>query len=138
MRRLWTVLALAALVAVAGCSHKGHKPVAGKETTIDRGVLAHGGTDTLRLGRIRYGEIVERRFSIRNATGRPLVILSHQSTCACTEIEYERKPIAPSDVLPVVCRFDSTGEYGDKLTVVSLNLSETEQKLELLVMCEIE
>lgn len=132
------IVAAMAFLAVA-CTGSGRdsRPT-GVVFAIDDTTMAKGRTDTLRLGHIYPGEIVQKEFSIVNNTDKPIVVLGYEATCGCTRMIYDDSPLRPGEARRMVCRFDSSGEYGWTLTVLSLNISGAGKRHRLLVECEID
>lgn len=110
----------------------------GKEVVITDSLLVCGGSDTLRLGRLGSGEQALVRFSLRNQSTVPLVILSHELTCGCIELHYENKPVAVGGYLPVEMQFDSRGLYGWQLKLFYLRLHGSDHPLKCYVEAIVE
>ncbi len=138
MRRLPTAFAIAAIsFLVCGCtSHDGRK-YAGRSIEITDSVLVHGGTDTLRLGSMFQREVVQKSFRLVNATENPLVLLGYETTCGCTQLIYDRKVLKPQEHCDMTCRYDSAGEYGWTMTVLSLRIAGAEKSFDIFVECEV-
>lgn len=124
-----------ALIACAGRDR--HAVPAGTIFVMNDSTLLHGGIDSLQLGRMHSGEVIHREFYVRNSTGNPVVILGYETTCGCTALSYDDSPIEPGESRRMTCRFDSSGEYGQTLTVLSLNLYGTDKRHRILVLSEI-
>lgn len=138
MRRLPTLFAIAAIsFLVCGCASPDGRKYAGKSIEITDSVLAHGGTDTLRLGSMFQREVVQKGFRLVNATENPLVLLGYETTCGCTQLIYDRKVLKPQEYCDMTCRYDSAGEYGWMLTVVSLRIAGADKSFDIFVECEV-
>jgi hypothetical protein len=95
--------------------------------------------DTLiELGRIREGEIVQFDARIRNVGTEPLVIKSVDTSCGCTSVEYEKRPIAPNETGQFSFRFDSRGFWGTQLKLIELDTSVSQYPFQVMVRAEIE
>lgn len=133
-----TVFATAAALLAVSCADSGRQRLpAGTIFNINDSTMLHGAADTLLLGHMYQGEVVQKDFYIRNSTEEPIVILGCEISCGCTQMIYDDAPIAPGEYRKVTCRFDSAGEYGWSLTVVSFNLSGTDKRHRLLVDSEV-
>lgn len=94
--------------------------------------------DTLRLGRMRSGEVIEQWVGLHNATATPIVITRTETTCGCTAIDYPSQPIAAGDTARIAVRFDSQGFYGWQFKRVRLYTSAGMQYLTIYVEAEVE
>ena len=72
-------------------------------------LLTAGVADTLKLGHMHSGEMVVKTITLRNDTDEPLVIMRHETTCHCTSMEYDKRPVKPGELIDVKCTFDSRG-----------------------------
>ena len=105
-----------------------------KKATVFRG---GGACDTVSLGRLREGEVVVRRFSLHNTGKTPLVILSVETGCGCTEVEFPRQPLLPGERRPFSFSFDSRGFYGWQLKTVTIRTSAGGQPFRLLITADV-
>lgn len=139
MRRLPTALAIAATISLlaCGCATPAEKRYAGRNIAITDSVLVHGGADTLRLGAMYRREVVQKNFRLTNATEHPLVLLGYETTCGCTQLIYDRKVLKPHEYCDMTCRYDSAGEYGWTMTVLSLRIAESDKTFDIFVECEV-
>lgn len=76
--------------------------------------------DTLRLGRIAEGDVVEGSFGLRNATQRPVVVLQVITGCGCTTAEIDPSPVAPGEERTVTFRFDSRDRFGQQFKSIEI------------------
>lgn len=89
-------------------------------------MLRAGVPDTLRLGRMREGEVVVKEFLLRNEDDKPFVITDFKTNCGCITFDFNRQPVKPGEDKTVALRFDSRGYYGNvvKKTTVLTSFSE--------------
>lgn len=136
---------LALCLAWVACG--GRKTSAGADATPPAGarvvaltdsLLAAGGCDTLRFGRMRPGEIAVKRLWIENRTPQPLVIVSYTRSCGCTTLDYSAEPIAPGAARRLELAFDSRGERGWQLKLVELSLAGVARNLRLYVEADVD
>lgn len=140
MRRLPTAIAIvfaAISILACGCTSPAEKKYAGKSIAITDSVLVHGGADTLRLGSMFRREVVQKSFRLVNATEKTVVLLGYDTTCGCTQLLYDRKVLKPHEYCDMTCRYDSAGEYGWTMTVVSLRMAGTDETFDIFVECEV-
>lgn len=106
-------LLCAAVVCCAACGRNSVPPKPkGRVFVLTDSLLAAGGRDTLRLGRLRSGEIAVSRLWFENRSSRPLIVASYERTCGCTSLEFGAEPFVPGDFRAVTLTFDSRGEWG--------------------------
>jgi len=135
---------LCALLAAACGPRAGRNPSAlptdrrGRTIVLTDSLLAAGGADTIRFGRLRSGETAEQRFWLLNATGRNIAVASYTRSCGCTTLEYDARPLAPGDAARLTLRFDTRGERGWQMKSIGLALAGIERPLRLLVEAEVE
>lgn len=101
-------------------------------------LLAAGGCDTVRLGRMRPGEVVVKRLWIENRTEHPVVPASYTRSCGCTTLDYSAEPIAPGCARELTLTFDSRGERGWQLKLVELRFAGAARNLRLLVEADVD
>lgn len=138
------LLILSLLAAMTACGGRNVAPVATEPTAPLASVVGVGDTlaiapcDTLRLGRMRSGEVIEQWVGVRNATNAPVVITRTETTCGCTAIDYPSQPIAAGDTARIAIRFDSQGFYGWQFKRVRLYTSADVRPLTIYVEAEVE
>ena len=95
--------------------------------------------DTIDFGIVKRGEMVEKTLRFKNtATEKPLVFLSHESSCGCTSIQYDKQPIAPNQYKDVTFNFNSkvTGT-GHQLKLVKIHTSFMSKPCKFYVMAQV-
>ena len=100
--------------------------------------LTAGGSDTVRFGRLRSGEIAVQRLWIENRAAGPTAVVSCETSCGCTRLEFDAQPLAPGTAQCATLTFDSRGEYGWQLKVLDISLAGASRPLRLFVEAEIE
>ncbi|WP_297626348.1 DUF1573 domain-containing protein [uncultured Rikenella sp.] len=90
----------------------------------DEGRDAARSYDTIRMGRIAEGEVLEGRFRVANLSERPLVIVQVITGCGCTTADYDPAPIAPGDTILMTWRFDSRGRLGQQFKSIEIITAE--------------
>ncbi len=94
-------------------------------------------SDTVTLGRLHEGEVVERRFSLLNTGDKPLVILSVETSCGCTEVDFPKEPLMPGQKQPFSFSFDSRGFYGWQLKAITIRTSAGRYPFKLWVTADV-
>lgn len=80
--------------------------------------------DTLSMGRMAEGEVVEGRFRVANRSDKPLVIVQVITGCGCTTADYDPAPIAAGDTIVMRWRFDSRGRFGQQFKSIEIVTAE--------------
>lgn len=80
--------------------------------------------DTIPMGRIAEGDVVEGRFRVANVSDKPLVIVQVITGCGCTTADYDPAPIPAGDTVTVKWRFDSRGRYGQQFKSIEIITAE--------------
>lgn len=101
-------------------------------------MLDAGGTDTVRFGHMRSGEIAIMRLWLENRASRPVAIASYDRSCGCTSLEYDAQPLTPGDAGQITLTFDSRGERGWQLKTLDIRLGGAGKPLRLFVEADVE
>lgn len=132
----------AALLVAGSCGRRqasaSGQPAAVRTVVVSDSLLLCGGADTVRLGRLHEGEQARVNLQLRNETARPMVILQHELTCGCIALEYDRKPVMPSESLSLQVDFDTRGLYGWQLKLFRLLPAGAREPLRIYVEAEVE
>lgn len=80
--------------------------------------------DTIRMGRIAQGDVIEGNFTIANKSAKPLVIIEIITGCGCTTADYDPQPIAPQGQRQVKYRFDSKSRQGHQFKSIEVITSD--------------
>lgn len=93
--------------------------------------------DTVRFGMLRDGEIGVRRLLLRNDSSEPLVVVRHEVTCGCVSVEYDRKPLAAGETMPLAIRFDARGAEGWQMKLLRLYIAGKEEPYRVFVEADV-
>lgn len=139
---LCIAFAVSAFVSMTACGggNAGQGTAVGTETTTDEvkniassGVIAgfpietESGKsyDTIPLGRMAEGEIIEGTFEVvNNSPDKPLVIIQIVTGCGCTAVDFSFEPIPAGESRSVTYRFDSKGRLGQQLKSIEVISAE--------------
>ena len=80
--------------------------------------------DTIAMGRMAEGEVIEGRFRVANVSDKPLVIVQMITGCGCTTADYDPAPIPAGDTITVQWRFDSRGRFGQQFKSIEIITAE--------------
>ena len=94
--------------------------------------------DTLRLGRLRSGEIIAKTIRVVNESDQPLVFTRHHISCGCLGVKYDRKPIAKGASSDIELEFDSRTMMGMQLKTLVLYYAENARPMRIFVEAEVE
>ena len=131
-------LALALSLAACGNNAPAVREYKGPIIALTDATLDAGGTDTVRFGRLRSGEIAVQRILIENRASRPTAITSYDTSCGCTRFEFDPQPLAAGAAQRATLTFDSRGEYGWQLKLLDISLAGAARPLRIFVEAEIE
>ncbi|MDR1671477.1 MAG: DUF1573 domain-containing protein [Alistipes sp.] len=96
-------------------------------------------TDTLvDIGRVREGETVQYNAHLRNTGSEPLVVKEISTSCGCTSVEYEKRPIAPGTESPFSLRLDTRGMWGTQYKLIEIHTSASPHPYKIAIMAEVE
>lgn len=101
-------------------------------------ILSAGGSDTVRFGRLHSGEIAVKQLWIENRAARPTAVVSYDTDCGCTSLEFDAQPIRSGQAQRVALTFDSRGQHGWQLKILDITLAEASLPLRLFVEAEVE
>ena len=109
--RHWILLLLLPLVSCRGAAADGSRALAtanlaALEETVDLGELPLGGSREVRVG-------------AKNGSDKPVVVVEAYSSCDCTQVTYDRKPVQPGEKVFFTVRFsaEQPGTFFKKIAV---------------------
>lgn len=105
---------------------------------VSHSILQEGVSDTLHFGKMRQGEIIKKQLRITNDDTTPMIILRHITSCGCTTVNYERKPIASGESTIIDFEFNSRGEVGWQMKLMEFYFAEKDTPLKIYIEAEIE
>lgn len=132
------LLLLVCTMAAACASRPAPSEHKGRSILVTDSLLDAGGTDTVRFGRLRSGEIAVLQLWLKNGAARPVAVASYDRICGCTTLEYDSRPIAPGAARRVSLSFDSRGQWGWQLKTLDISFAGGRRPLRLFVEAEVE
>lgn len=97
------------------------------QSSLDQAAERAKSYDTIRLGRIAEGDIVQGTFRVENkSVDRPLVIVQVITGCGCATVDYDAKPIPAGESREIKYQFDSRGRYGQQFKSIEIITAERE------------
>ena len=94
--------------------------------------------DTIELGTVKSGEVIEYQLGVRNTDSAAMVILDVTSSCGCTALDFDDAPIMPGDTGFVTIQYDSKGESGVQMKLVRLVTSLSDRPHHVLLHAMVE
>ncbi|NRA50280.1 MAG: DUF1573 domain-containing protein [Phaeodactylibacter sp.] len=136
MKKVFSVLALLALVATVGFSQNdaAATPIAAEEA--QDGPKMSFETETVDYGTIEQGSDPYRVFSFTNNGTEPLIITHAKGSCGCTVPTYPKEPIAPGETSEIKVRYD-TNRLGKFTKRVTLTTNAGDEKKMLTIKGEV-
>jgi hypothetical protein len=123
---------------LAGCG--GSQPTrtsGGAVFEISPDILARMADPLVDLGHMNSGEVILFSAQLRNGGTEPLVVKKVSTSCGCTTIEYEKRPIAPGAESRLEVRFDSRGMWGTQLKLVEIDTSAGSRPYKITLQAEV-
>ncbi len=90
-----------------------------------------------KFGQISEGEIAVCEFYFKNIGTSNLIISNIETSCGCTNVIWEKKPIAPGKESKISIEFDSHGRYGKQYKVVTLFCNTLKKTKELVITADV-
>lgn len=108
MKKFFNLLACF-LVLFTACNQGNTKQLnsSATRTTIELSEEMHD------FGNIKQGEVIKYSISVKNTGQGELIIANVEASCGCTNVKFEKKPIAPKSSGEVEFTFDSRGMTGN-------------------------
>lgn len=92
--------------------------------------------DTIKMGRLMEGEVVQAQFILQNNSDKPLVIASTVTGCGCTAVKYDTAPIMPNKSTEFTITFDSKDQYGKQLKTIEI-ISADAHVARIMLECDV-
>ena len=135
------LLLLAAASACASCGGRRpekHAAPSGQTIVFSDAILRSGGTDTVRFGYMRSGEIAVKPLILHNASDRPAVVAECTQSCGCTTLEFDNQPILPGEKRAARMIFDARGLTGWQFKLLEVRFAGGRKPLKIYVEAEVE
>ncbi|MCZ4695160.1 DUF1573 domain-containing protein [Ancylomarina euxinus] len=84
-----------------------------------------------KFGIISEGEIIVCEFYFRNTGNANLIIKSIESSCGCTAVKWNKKPIKVGEESKITVEFNSKGRHGKQYKVLTI-FANTKRKVKEL------
>ncbi|MGQ1909875.1 DUF1573 domain-containing protein [Marinifilum sp. RC60d5] len=90
-----------------------------------------------KFGEISEGEIGVCEFYFKNIGGRDLIISNIESSCGCTNVDWEKNPIKSGAESKITIEFDSEGRSGRQYKVITLYANTLKREKKLYITAQI-
>lgn len=114
--------------AISGEAQTGAVAVTNLKTIVlSDSTITVGVSDTIDLGSMGSGEIIEKNIEILNSGDKPLVLNSMRTNCGCITTEYDAKPLLVGERRTVLLRYNSGGQSGFQFKKLNINTSVSDK-----------
>jgi hypothetical protein len=140
MKGLRAILLLCFALCLAACGgQRTTKTVGGAVFDISPEILASPRADTLiDIGAMFSGEVAKYDARVRNTGVEPFVIKKITASCGCTQVEYDKQPVAPGAEGSFSLRFDSRGMWGMQRKLIEIETSASQRPFRVTIQAEVE
>ncbi|WP_372752235.1 DUF1573 domain-containing protein [Labilibaculum sp.] len=90
-----------------------------------------------KFGEITEGEIVVCDFFFKNVGSKDLVINNIETSCGCTAVQWEKKPIRVGEESHLTVEFNSKGRYGIQYKVITIFSNTLTGSKELVITAQV-
>ncbi|PKQ62335.1 hypothetical protein BZG02_13240 [Labilibaculum filiforme] len=73
-----------------------------------------------KFGDVSEGEIVVCDFFFKNIGSKDLVIKNVETSCGCTAVKWEKKPLGVGKESRIIVEFNTEGRYGKQYKVITI------------------
>jgi len=130
------ILILSGLVLIS-CNH-GSKKTVPESKSDESGVAKFVVSEEIHnFGSLKAGEIVSFTFIFRNEGTKTLTITEVDSGCGCTEVKIPNKSIEPGQEGRIEVIYDSAGEVGKQLKIVTITSNAEKAKTQLYIRANV-
>ncbi|MBN2598556.1 DUF1573 domain-containing protein [Labilibaculum sp.] len=91
-----------------------------------------------KFGVISEGEIVVCDFFFKNIGSKDLVIKNVETSCGCTAVRWEKKPVKVGEESHITVEFNSEGRYGKQYKVITVFCNTLSGTKELIITAQVE
>jgi hypothetical protein len=90
-----------------------------------------------KFGDIYEGEIVVYDFFFKNVGSKDLVIKDIETSCGCTAVKWEKKPLRVGEESHITVEFNSKGRYGKQYKVITVFCNTLSGTKELVITAQV-
>lgn len=89
------------------------------------------------FGNIKEGEILITNFYLENLGENNLIINKIETSCGCTAVKWDNKPLSPGNKTKIEIEFNSSGRFGKQYKVISIFANVPNKVYELIITAEV-
>lgn len=93
-------------------------------------------TDSISLGKIKWGYKKRASFYMKNTGKYPLVIKEAKAVCGCTQVIWSNEPVKPGRLAKIAFIFEATSQ-GDFVKIINVRCNTLDEKYELKISGEV-
>lgn len=90
-----------------------------------------------KFGEISEGEIVVCDFFFKNVGAKDLVIKNIETSCGCTVVKWDKKPVGIGEESHITVEFNSKGRYGIQYKVITIYCNTLSGTKELIITAQV-
>jgi len=90
-----------------------------------------------KFGEISAGEIAVCDFFFKNIGSQELVIKNIETSCGCTAVKWEKKPVGVGAESHITVEFDSKGRYGKQYKAITIFCNTVSGTKELVITAQV-
>ena len=127
------------LVSLLACKNTSKKKVNKTETKIETKKYTNIKANKIihNFGKIKEGEILATNFYIENTGANNLIINKIETSCGCTAVKWNKKPLYPGKKTKIEIEFNSSGRFGKQYKVISIFANVPNKVYELIITAEV-
>jgi hypothetical protein len=132
------VIALCTLGLLISSCNSGTRKAAPADQSKESGVAKFVFSEEIHnFGSLNAGEIVSFTFNFRNEGTKMLIITGVDSGCGCTEVKIPNKRIAPGESGQIEVIYNSAGEVGKQLKIITLFSNAEQAKKQIFIKANV-
>lgn len=129
---------VALVLLLIGSCNSGTKKAAPTKPENETGVAKFVFSEEMHnFGSLKAGEVVSFTFVFRNEGTRKLIITDVDSGCGCTEVKIPNKTIEPGQAGQIEVIFNSAGEVGKQLKIITLFSNADQPNKQLFIKANV-
>lgn len=129
---------LSLLVLLIAACHSGAKKTEPANKSDESGVAEFAFSEEMHnFGSLKAGEVVSFTFVFRNIGTKTLIIDKVDSGCGCMKVTIPEKSVEPGMEGRIEVIYDSSGEVGNQLKIITLYSNEEKPERQLFIKAQV-
>ena len=135
---MWCLFIVAICLMLISSCNSGTKKIAPTDQAKETGAAKFVFSEEIHnFGALKAGEVVSFTFIFKNGGTKPLTITGFESGCGCTEVKVPNKTIEPGQEGQIEVIYNSAGEVGKQLKIITLFSNADQPKKQLYIRANI-